>query len=489
MVLSKKKRTFAFGKDMHLRQHAMKRTLLYTLLNSLLAVVIILSCRNDFENPPSAPIYLEVWAYNFLIVTSSGDFVDYFLPGEPMPNPYLINANGGFGTYTVTVKSNTTWRAISSGDWCKVLPNTHVRDGKPTVYCSENNTGKERSANLVFRADTVMRVISIVQPPNATGSVKLSVKPAVLEFNENGGIEIVTVSSTQPFTITADANWLTVDPAFGNAGTYTIHIKATATSEERAAVVTVSAGTSTKTVNVSQFTEKGILIGGVTWATRNVGDPGKFAATINDFGKVYQFNSKIAYDAPTDDDDIPFDWNYIFPGPGDWTPANDPCPAGWHIPSINEWEQSFFGVVDQGYLFNDEVVKTVPAGQYGATVKGYLLGYIQDGRSEEILAATDIHNDFVIFIPQVRLISNGGGLSSEDNIVTRLWTSTGAIDSDDMTFNGIIPNVEADDWEKSAYRAFVSEHPIFNCLYIEDMWDAAANRNKTNAYSIRCVKN
>jgi len=79
-------------------------------------------------------------------------------------------------------------------------------------------------------------------------------------------------------------------------------------------------------------TDAGVKIGDVTWATRNVGAFRKFAAKPEDVGMYYQWNRPKAWSATG-----PFTgWNTTPEGGSVWAPANDPCPAGWKVPT---WEQ------------------------------------------------------------------------------------------------------------------------------------------------------
>ena len=76
---------------------------------------------------------------------------------------------------------------------------------------------------------------------------------------------------------------------------------------------------------------EGVVINGVRWATRNVGAPGTFASSPCDPGMFYQWNKGttnfLLYN----------DYNNTNYGYSDyWLPANDPSPAGWHVPTISE---------------------------------------------------------------------------------------------------------------------------------------------------------
>ena len=76
-----------------------------------------------------------------------------------------------------------------------------------------------------------------------------------------------------------------------------------------------------------------VLINGVRWATCNIGSPGTFVQNPEDFGGYYQFNR--------DTTDL-LSWNdyknYGYHVATSWLPSNDPCPAGYHVPTLEEIE-------------------------------------------------------------------------------------------------------------------------------------------------------
>ena len=110
--------------------------------------------------------------------------------------------------------------------------------------------------------------------------------------------------------------------------------------------------------------EDGIMINGVKWATRNVGAHGRFVANPEDFGGYYQWGRKgDGHEQPTSgttatlsSTDDPGHGNFIVSpnSPWDWRlpqndalwnagsetspvkTANDPCPAGWRVPTQAE---------------------------------------------------------------------------------------------------------------------------------------------------------
>lgn len=80
-------------------------------------------------------------------------------------------------------------------------------------------------------------------------------------------------------------------------------------------------------------TESGVVINGVTWATCNVNEPGTFVSKPEGFGRLYQWNRRRAWEAYGTN---MLGWNGAEPSGITWTKANDPSPAGWRIPTLDE---------------------------------------------------------------------------------------------------------------------------------------------------------
>lgn len=93
-----------------------------------------------------------------------------------------------------------------------------------------------------------------------------------------------------------------------------------------------------KSVSDSSTTDPGVVINGITWATRNVDAPGTFAETPESTGMFYQWNSKIGWSSsnPIKNTNGDSSWFVTSRMITKWTEENDPSPKGWRLPTIDE---------------------------------------------------------------------------------------------------------------------------------------------------------
>ena len=93
------------------------------------------------------------------------------------------------------------------------------------------------------------------------------------------------------------------------------------------------------------ITDKGVVINGVRWATRNVDMPGTFAETPKCFGMLFQWNRRKVWNVIEQWGD---DWDSSMPTGTEWEKENDPCPQGWRIPTQAEWQK----LIDVGSIWS-----------------------------------------------------------------------------------------------------------------------------------------
>lgn len=101
---------------------------------------------------------------------------------------------------------------------------------------------------------------------------------------------------------------------------------------------------SIKFVDVTDYVnpddEKGVVINGVRWATRNVGEPGTFVKSPENLGNFYQWNRNTSWASSGTVEN----WDASMPTGNTWSYENLPCPPGWRLPTKEEMQS----LVDAG---------------------------------------------------------------------------------------------------------------------------------------------
>jgi len=170
----------------------------------------------------------------------------------------------------------------------------------------------------------------------------------------------------------------------------------------------------------SPTSDRGVVINGVKWATRNVDKPGTFAAKPEDAGMFYQWNRKVAW--PTTGDITGWD-NSTSTGTA-WEKSNDPSPAGWCVPTSNE----IIKLLDTNKVSNEWTI------QNGVNGRKF----------------TDKDSGNTLFLPAVGYRFYSDGMLDDVGTYGTYWSSTqGNIDNaDGLAFN--IDNVN----RSNIYRAY-----------------------------------
>lgn len=184
-----------------------------------------------------------------------------------------------------------------------------------------NDPGGEQTIHVIsVKIDSVMTLdigqkktlIATIDPSNATNKEVTwsSNNPTKAEISDKGEVFAKAAGNTIVTVITKDGN-------------------KTATCK-----VTVNAP--------DPFYDKGVVINGVKWATRNVAAPGKFADDPQDIGMFYQWNSNIGWSSsdPMENTNGGTEWNSSWNGGGNsittWQTTRNVCPTGWRLPTKTE---------------------------------------------------------------------------------------------------------------------------------------------------------
>lgn len=316
----------------------------------------------------------------------------------------------------------------------------------------------------------IMPMVATIGPEG--GDVKFSI-------TGDGSWEIELAESTD-----ASSEWCTLDVMSGEGAHELVATISPAVSakEKRSVVIKVIGEERTLSAKVIQdpvALEPGeVLINGLIWSTRNVGEPGKFVEDIEDCGMYYMFNSKTpwspdvdpaeykaavaAYDAsqaPSDPNAEIVTNDLSVERANFWKEENNPCPEGWRVPM--GWEviqimgnrNTELEDPTEGCFFH-----RVEAGTQGFDKLGFIVGL--DKNLAKTATKETVEEMGGMFIPVSGWI-NEEGLFDRDWLVT-LRTATWLND----TMAGMY---------------------ISDLLFYDDPW-GWGDGQKVRAAPVRCVK-
>lgn len=101
------------------------------------------------------------------------------------------------------------------------------------------------------------------------------------------------------------------------------------------ATITATSGTKTATclITIKAVPTYGVLINGVVWAKYAMTEEGGKITLVEGAGMFYQWNRK----KPWTKTGSVADWDPSADGSVDWARQNDPCPAGWRLPTFDQF--------------------------------------------------------------------------------------------------------------------------------------------------------
>jgi hypothetical protein len=276
-----------------------------------------------------------------------------------------------------------------------------------------------------------------------------SVRPSAITPTAGAGTYELTVKGDLEWTATVDSPWCTLSEITGTGEkVITVSVEANPIINMRSAFITITAEDMVRKVRVLQghitLGPGEVLINGVIWSTRNVGNPGEFTAAPDVQGLLYQFNRKVGY--PATGASTPANWPAEYVNDEtDWLPENDPCPEGWRVPTQTE-------LVD---AWNIGATWRTPA-QTDFAIGGVIIGI-----TPEVAAnATKTDMKGGIFLPQ-------SGWRTETGVLDRDWLCAVSCGTQDGSHNGrVMPHRDAGS---------------YNC--------SDCGSIKPWAVAVRCVKN
>ena len=315
----------------------------------------------------------------------------------------------------VSCNTNSTasirYDGVASG-WILLLPSLLDGNGVYSLWIDENpDEIAGRSATLVINAGSVVREVKIVQGQMTT----LAVSPDFIATTVSEGTYQVKVTSSGKWTVTPDEDaedWLSIDQTSGEGdAVLNFRFSKLADSDVRTAKVRIA--TDIKEAEITIQHGYAQEIGGIVWAKANVGEPGFFVSAPDDPGMLYQYDSKTAWPNSSPETSGCPDGMRVGQfdsGVSDWSAENDPCPAGWRVPSIEEIRQLAGDSADKKFYWLEPAVS-------GFDVPGIIIGIPAD----EAATATADNMKGAIFLPQTG--SRNKDTGNQDNWWSASMTS------------------------------------------------------------------
>ena len=169
-------------------------------------------------------------------------------------SPATLDVEAVGGAVSVDITSNAPWTVSVPADGSWATPDVTSGEGskKVTFTVAPNENFEARSVDVTFTAQDKKATVKISQ---AAPAPTLEVNPFAVMFDAESSSVELKVNSNAPWTISVDADWLTVEPVSGQGdATVILTVAENNVRTERAAVVTVkeTVGNTEKTVNVSQ---------------------------------------------------------------------------------------------------------------------------------------------------------------------------------------------------------------------------------------------
>lgn len=155
------------------------------------------------------------------------------------------------GSVDVTVKSTAGWTATCADGWCSVQPASGKGGtSKIAVNVAANDAAAERQTMVNVTAGNRTASAKILQ----RAKPELLLSATSLVFGGAKGAQVVVLKSNVGWSAASDADWCTLSPASGKAGTTAVTVSAerNASGAARQATITIDADGETATVSVTQ---------------------------------------------------------------------------------------------------------------------------------------------------------------------------------------------------------------------------------------------
>ena len=199
------------------------------------------------------------------------------------PASHNFESTGGTARINVSTNSNIIWGTPSSNvNWVRIAnvsPPTRTGNGHFDIIADPNPLTTSRSGAITVIAGTSTRTMTITQ----TASPPLTLSPTTWSINSSGGSTTINVTAiggtwSNP---TSNAGWLRITNINRTNNTFTITADPNPEISQRNGTISVTVGTTTRTVAVTQLAAPPLTLTPSSWTVDSSGGRRTIAVSTN----------------------------------------------------------------------------------------------------------------------------------------------------------------------------------------------------------------
>ena len=206
--------------------------------------VVITAANNASVNSRTGSVYFTIHGDNNIEVPVAQKGVEFSLSKQEMPFTSFASS------YSFDITSNVAWSVTSKPEWITLSNTSGEGNGSIQVSVGENNTSIAKNGKIeIATADGVIsKTIAVSQEAKT-----IDFADKTLTYNYTRSAQTVTFTTDGSWTVTKDADWITIDKQSGSGnGSIAITTDENMTLAERRATVTVNIADKVFTIGVRQ---------------------------------------------------------------------------------------------------------------------------------------------------------------------------------------------------------------------------------------------
>lgn len=180
------------------------------------------------------------------------------LPHVDIPTDLKVTESYELGyegeTIRIEFSTNKEWMVVTTEPWIVVSPSSGTdKEAFFDLTVDENPGVEPRSGYLTVTASDKSAVVSVTQAGNPNAESHIDIDGS-LSFGYEGGPLTVDFTTNKDWTVSTEADWLTLDPVSGTPESASFKVIASGNGEavKRTAEIVVAAGEKTVRVSVEQ---------------------------------------------------------------------------------------------------------------------------------------------------------------------------------------------------------------------------------------------